>query len=366
MKTILTLLLLTLSAFVPAIADDTIKFNKDNWDIEAEAHVLEHYQGKDAIYLHQGKATLKDFEFLNGTVEFDIFLTKRQSFPGVYFRQFDELNAESFYLRPHLPGKPDANQAVAEINGVAGWQLYFGERYSFAYDYRYDDWTHVKLVVNGDKAQVFLDHATKPNLSWRLKHKPRHGKLSIGGGFAPMHYANFTVDTKATQLVDFKVKEVSIDKNIVPQWTVSDKFKENLLDNLNNLPSLVKSRQWGKTIKVEENNAANISWAVSTEGEGNTVFAKIVIQSDISQTKRFQFGYSDRVVVILNDQPIYRGTNRWRTRDYRYLGTVGLFDEVYLNLKKGSNTLLMAVSEDFGGWGVTGKFVDVQGVKVSN
>jgi hypothetical protein len=46
------------------------------------------------------------------------------------------------------------------------------------------------------------------------------------------------------------------------------------------------------------------------------------------------------------------------------LGTIGLFDAVYLPLRKGKNTLLLAVSEDFGGWLVTGRFVDTKGLKI--
>jgi hypothetical protein len=42
-----------------------------------------------------------------------------------------------------------------------------------------------------------------------------------------------------------------------------------------------------------------------------------------------------------------------------------LFDAVYLNLKKGSNELLMAVSEDFGGWLITGKFKDPKGITLN-
>ena len=90
----------------------------------------------------------------------------------------------------------------------------------------------------------------------------------------------------------------------------------------------------------------------------------MTINSEKDQTKFFDFGYSDRVVVILNGKPIYKGTNKWRTRDYRYLGTIGLFDGVYLDLKKGKNELLLAVSEDFGGWLVTGKFREDKGLKI--
>ena len=124
--------------------------------------------------------------------------------------------------------------------------------------------------------------------------------------------------------------------------------------------------RWERKIRIEENNAANISTVMKLRDEvkGNTVFARLKINSDKDQIKVFEFGYSDRVVAILNGKAIYKGTNRWRTRDYRYLGTVGLFDAVYLNLKKGENTLLLAISEDFGGWGVTGKFANNEGVRI--
>ena len=132
MKTTLQLLICCLLFVGSATAEEFIAFNEDSWEIKAQAFVLEHYKGRDAIYIHQGGATLKGVEFLNGTIEFDVFLTARQGFPGVYFRQFDDQNEESFFLRPHLSGKPDANQAAPAINGLVGWQLYFGDRYSFA------------------------------------------------------------------------------------------------------------------------------------------------------------------------------------------------------------------------------------------
>ena len=37
-----------------------------------------HYKGKDAIYI-QGAITLKDQTFLNGTIEFDVFLKEEPS-----------------------------------------------------------------------------------------------------------------------------------------------------------------------------------------------------------------------------------------------------------------------------------------------
>jgi hypothetical protein len=365
MKAIIIVLFLSLLFMQQSSAQEIIPFDTAHWEISAQGYVFENYHGKDAIYLKQGMATPKDIEFLNGTIEFDIYLTDRRSFPGIRFRAVDGSNMESFYFRPHQSGNPDANQANPVMNGLSGWQLYFGPAYSFKYDYNFDAWTHVKLVVNDRKAQIFLDYAEKPNLSWDLKHPPRSGQVAIGGGLAPMHYANFSIDPQAIQMVDFKVKTPEPVTGVIQEWTISDEFGEQSLEDLTNISSLIKERTWESKIRVEENNAANIAQVATRKNpDGNTVFAKITITSERNQWKNLEFGYSDRVVVFLNGEPIYRGDNGFRTRDYRYLGTIGFFDSIYLDLKKGENTLLFAVSENFGGWGITGRMVDQEGVVI--
>lgn len=337
-----------------------------HWQIVSNSYMFENYKGKESIYMRGGIAVLKDSVFLNGTIEFDIFLTERQGFPGVRFRGFSPGNMESFFLRPHLSGKPDANQAAPMINGLTPFQLYFGPSYSFAYDYKFDDWTHVKVVVNGKRAQVYLDYSATPHLSWNLVHEPQEGAIGFGGGGAAMHYANFKIDKENYEIVDFNVIEREPIKGIVEEWEISDMFEEESLASPYDLKSLIDKRSWQGKIQIEEGVSANIARKqVLYNGQpGNTVFAKIDIESDKDQIKKFEFGYSDRVVAILNNQAIYQGNNKWRSRDYRYLGTIGLFDAIYLNLKKGKNTLLFAVSEDFGGWLITGRFENKEGVKI--
>ncbi len=355
----------SLITMMSGFSQEIIPLDTNNWDIQARAYVLENYRGEDAIYLHQGSAILKDRKFLNGTIEFDVFLTERRAFPGITWRAQENGNAEHFYLRSHLPGKPDANQAISMVKGIAAWQLYFGEAYSFPYEYNYNDWTHVKVVVNGNKAQVFLDYAEKPNLSWIMKHEPKSGAFQFGHGFAPMHYANFKLDPEATELVDFKPVETEPIPGTIQEWTVSDKFSEKLLNNPDSIAFAIKGRSWKDKIEVDETSAANLSWIHARYGSpGNTVFVRLEITSDKDQYKLFEFGYSDRALAILNEKPIYRGSNRWQSRDYRYLGTIGLFDAVYLDLERGKNTLLIAISEDFGGWGVMGRIKDMDGITI--
>jgi hypothetical protein len=368
MKTILFSFLL-LFCFQVALSQNIIPLNTSNWDIQAKSHELKHYKGKDAIYIDQGSLVLKDTKFLNGTIEFDIYLKEERTYPGVFFRADDDFNnGELWFVRTHLSGLEDCNQAAPATNGITPFQFYFGPKYSFAYDFKYNDWTHVKIVVNNDKAQVFLDYSKKPNLSWNLFHEPKEGGLMIRGSRLPIHIADIIVNKNETKLVDFNPIENEPIEGLIQEWEVSDMFEEKLLNDPTKLESIIESRTWGRKIQLEEGTAANISRVqVLRNGEpGETIFAKLVFNSDKDQIKLFHFGYSDRVVAILNGEAIYKGDNGWRTRDYRYLGTIGLFDGIYLNLKKGENTLLMAVSESFGGWLITGKFDNDTGIKILN
>ena len=96
----------------------------------------------------------------------------------------------------------------------------------------------------------------------------------------------------------------------------------------------------------------------------NTRFARLVIDSDQRQSKLLSFGYSDAAKVFVNGVLQYSGDNTYMSRDYRYLGTIGLFDAIVLPLEAGENEVLIAVSEAFGGWGVMAEFADLEGIEI--
>ena len=363
--TTLVMLVVLLQLANGSQAQEIIPLDTNNWIFNGKS-IIENYKGKRAVYNQGGSIKLKNQKFLNGTIEFDLFLKEAQMFPGVFFRANGN-DGEQFFVRPHLSGKPDANQAAPSINGITPWQLYFGPRYSFPYEYKYDDWTHVKVVVNDKEAQVYLDYAEEPNLSWNLFIEPQEGEIIIrGGGREAIHIADVKINKNEFTLKDFSPIERKPIDGLVQEWAISDMFEKTLLEDPANLSSAIENRTWGRKIQVEEGTAANIAreQLLYNGQPGETVFARITINSDKDQIKLFHFGYSDDVIAILNGKAIYKGTNKWRSRDYRYLGTVGLFDAIYLNLNKGENTLLMAVTENFGGWLITGKFDDESGLKI--
>jgi len=64
-----------------------------------------------------------------------------------------------------------------------------------------------------------------------------------------------------------------------------------------------------------------------------------------------KFGYSDAIIIFLNEQKIFFGNSGYTQRDPSFLGIIGLNDALYLPLKKGNNELLIGLVEAMGGWG---------------
>ena len=150
----------------------------------------------------------------------------------------------------------------------------------------------------------------------------------------------------------------------VMKWRVSAPFSEKTLEGaLEITPNLTNDLNW-TVLGSEPTGLANLSRVATLSREANTVFARVTVISDRAQAKTLAFGFSDRLRLFLNNQLLYTGNNGYRSRDYRYLGTIGYFDAVTVPLKKGKNELWFAVSESFGGWGLQAAFEDTDGLTI--
>jgi len=115
---------------------------------------------------------------------------------------------------------------------------------------------------------------------------------------------------------------------------------------------------------TESNGLINISSIQRRTKKESSVLIEFDITSDEDLLKELEFGYSDVAKLFVNGKAIYMGNNIYRSRDYRYLGTIGYFDMVYLPLKRGRNTVSVMVHENFGGWGFQCRFLDLQGIRI--
>jgi hypothetical protein len=350
-----------------ARAED-VPFDSGRWEIQAkESRVVEHL-GRRSLYLKGGVAAVRDSKFTNGVIEFDIALPRERGFMGAVWRVQDFENYEEFYMRPHQSGNPDANQYTPTFNGVTGWQLYYGEGYGAPVSYDYDQWTHVRIVVSGMRAEVYVKDMESPALFVReLKRETREGRVGLSAGnFAPGYFSNFVFTALDNTPLKGKAAEATAaaPPGTVKSWLVSDAFDRKSLEGRYQLtPADSEKLKW-RAIGVEQNGTANLARLQGVAEGRDTVFARLVIRSDREQVKRVRFGFSDEVKVYFNGRLLYGGSDVYQSRDYRFLGTIGLYDELYLPLRRGENELWLAVTENFGGWGVTARFENMEGIRL--
>lgn len=271
-------------------------------------------------------------------------------------------------MRPHQSGNPDANQYQPVFNGVAAWQLYHGEGYGAPTRYDYGQWTRVRIVVAGNRAEIYVKEMETPALVVReLKRETREGRVGLSAGnFAPAYFSNFTVTPMSSPTMKGKPTQApATPPGTITSWLVSDAFDGRNLEGKYQLAPADRERLTWKRLAAEQNGTANLARLQGVAEGRDTVFARLVIRSEREQVKKIRFGFSDRVRVYFNDRLLYGGADVYQSRDYRFLGTIGLFDELYLPLRRGDNELWLAVTEDFGGWGVTAHFEEMEGIKVN-
>ncbi len=167
------------------------------------------------------------------------------------------------------------------------------------------------------------------------------GRVGMLVGGPDVHVAEFSYAEDAA----FRAPPPSAPQPVpgaLRHWEVSEAFPE---------AAVGEPRTW-TPIESEPSGLVDLARVQGIRDGKNTVLARTTISASQSETRLLELGFSDRAVVSLNGRAIYRGDDRYRSRDYRFLGSIGWYDALYLPLDAGENELVVAVSEDFGGWGV--------------
>ena len=354
---------------------ENVDFNSERWEILDPQAQQMNYLGRESLYLAQGIAILKDAQFENGTIEVDIATPGFRGFAGIIFRYQSRKEYELFYLRPHKSRLADALQYTPLLNGLSAWQLYSGEGFTAAAEIPTNRWVHLKMVIHGDQAEVYLDGATEPSLQVEdLKGRAAGGAIGLWGFRGAVHFANFRYTAATRGVADVPQTPVKVAPGIIQRWLLSPSFVwgEALPEAL---PTAAEMRDlaW-MPIESESSGIVNVSrfrkratddLPEVQENDRDAVYARVIIDSDRQQVKKLSFGYSDEVSIFLNGQVLFAGNSTFRSRDPGFLGIVGLGnDAVYLPLKKGRNELVLTLLETFGGWGYICSIADRHGIKL--
>lgn len=325
------------------------------------AEIVTHLDRK-ALKFSGGRLWLDDVELSNGVVEFEVAMAASHTFIGTNVRVKSETHYEDFYLRAHLDNKPDALQYQPVVNGTSGWQIFSDENAISAADLHFDRWNKVKVVVIDDKAEFYVNSEQPVLHIPDLKNDIAKGKVALW---------MFSIDKQPAYFSNINVRKLQQGEGLVAQpkagkplpaglidnWLVSEPVAETEVSKNNRLNINTENLQW-QSLTVEHNGIANLAKRASLSKDADTALIKLSLETDRSVVRKLKFGFSDRVQIFLNGDLLYAGNDGWKTRDYRFLGTVGWHDAVGLPLKPGHNEVIVAVSESFGGWAWTAAWDD--------
>lgn len=237
-----------------------------------------------------------------------------------------------------------------------------------AIDIPKDEWFHLRLEVAGAQAKLFVKDMNTPALVMNdLKSGVQKGQIALYDLTGETYFSNFEVRT--TPDAPWERHFPAMPAGVLSKWSLSpayDALERNLERSLSRAESdgihwqEVEAETPGFVVIYRYRQAphpmvsfqGDFSKRLEPQPGMKVVYARTSIQSDRDQVKKLEIGYSDDVSVFLNGQILYRGRSAQGFRDPGFLGIVNPEnDTVYLPLKKGSNELMLAVSELGGGWG---------------
>jgi hypothetical protein len=337
-----------------------------HWLFEGNAEVTD-YLGRRCIMLDGGAATAKDLELRDGVIDMDVATPAKRGFFGIQFRA-DSLNGEYVYLRQHKSGLLDAMQYTPVLNTGLNWQLYSGPGFTGAVDIPRDSWFHLRLAVAGAQARLYVQDTTKPALEMPdLKSGLERGQVALVALTGAVCFAN--IEIHPTPDAPWRRQTLTMPRGTLARWSLSPVYDALARDPERPLTAKEQAGMTWETVEAEPPGIVAIyryrmaphprvsfqtDWSTRLEPQPGTklIYARATVPSERDEVRKLSLGYSDEVSVFLNGRILYRGRSAQSFRDPGFLGIVSADDDaVYLPLRKGSNELVLAVSELGGGWG---------------
>jgi len=185
------------------------------WQLGLKAKITD-YLGRRCLALEDDVVTLKDFEMTDGVIDLDMAGTGARGFYNIFFRTQANGDGESVYLRPHKTGLDDAQQYSPLFQSAGAWQIYNGPGFTAAVDIPRDVWFHVRLVIAGAQAKLYISGMAEPSLVMNdLKSGMRNG----GVGFTGVHVSN--VEIRRMPPAVWEHHEPAMPPTTITRWSLS-------------------------------------------------------------------------------------------------------------------------------------------------
>jgi hypothetical protein len=351
-----------------------VPMTADRWQVVGGAEFKEH-QGAQALVITAGAAKLNGLTFDNGTIEFDIDPAGMGA--GVGFRVSDEApkpglypDMEMVYVRPsaNCATAPDCVQYAPVTSGVLLWDLF--PQYQAPAPIRQNAWNRVKMVVSGQRMNVFLNGARSPALAVpRLEGDVQQGALVLLG---PGAFKNVVVIPHAVEGLapSAGADPTAGDPRFLRHWQIApfSTLPEGSEPGVSDMPG--PSASW-RPLAAERSALVNISRVygrpVAAPARAVT-WLKTKISSTRTQSKTASIGWSREVWVFVNGQRVYADKNLYQPPSARKApnGRLSLQNGTFvLPLNAGDNEVAVGIANNFYGWGLILRLDDLDGVQLA-
>jgi len=351
---------------VKELAQADIVLKAENWEFKPQTVEFLEYKARPAmkILTSSDQVILKDFNFSNGTIEYDMEPLDPQ-FTSCYFRWKDLKECECFYFRTSAAGNPQAIYAVQYapyIDGVNLWDLMF--HYQTNADFKRNEWNHVKLVVSGKQMRAYVNDLNTSVLEVPiLESNSSSGTLVFDG---QVIISNLVVKASVEGLnPEPGIDPTKNDPRYIRKWKVSQPlttekevdFRDEYKPTAETVWEDMTGERWGL---INLNRKFG-----KTEGR-RIVWLKTTIYSEKEQNKVLNLGFSDEVWVNINDSPLYIDKNLYNTPMAKHPdGRLSIENSsITIPLKEGENQLMIGVANSFYGWGIVARFNNLKGIKL--
>jgi hypothetical protein len=363
-------------AFAASATAQELPFSDGKWELGKTGVKAERFDERDVLTFDGGIAYRRDVRLQDGTIEFDVQVSRRRSFVYVSFRMVDDENYEEFYLRPHKSGLSDSVQYAPVYQGHSAWQLHHGPGGTAAIVFEPGVWTHVRVVLQGARAALFVGPGDKPALVAPLAREPRPGYIALRG-FLPQgalgtgSIARVSNVVVRPEVAGFDFASVPAPPpaaaGVIRAWSVSQSFappKEGATDALPGPEATGEFRR----LETEPSGLLELHRHVAMpkgSPRAAAAVARLRLRASAAGPRALDLGFSDRVTVFLNGRPLFAGEASYSFDAPRREGLIELSQaRVWLPLNAGENDLRLVVSDTFGGWGLMGRFADSGGLEI--
>lgn len=344
----------------PNMSPDHWEYNSTNTEfVEHNGVISLHIKslGKPALY--------KDQKFLNGTIEYDID-PQDDLLNGIYFRAADVENAEYFYLRPDkasIPNSIEAIQYAPTIKGLTYWTLL--PHYQSAANFKRNTWNHIKLVVSGDQMLVYVNDMNKPSLVIpKLEGNFGAGFIAFNG---TGYISNIIIKPNITEgLSPVAGLDLTLnDPRFLRNWKYTDPV--NLQKGREPISSEIPKEDvsW-KSITAENCGLINFSRLYNRSQNRRMIWLKVTLLSPVDQIRFLNVGFSDEIWGFVNDEIAFSDKNIYFEpvkKDPE--GRVSIQNGKYrLPLKTGENKLVIALANNYFGWGLIARLDSMEGIQI--